>query len=96
MFHQNILKQRAEAEHGLRVGGHLVQPEPEPQVESLEGGVELGGLVADVAHGGGEHAEAVEGNDAAGRVDYHVVHGRILTSQYGLRDFRFLKVFRCE
>ena len=30
MLHQNILEEGAEAEDGLGVGGHLVQPEPEP------------------------------------------------------------------
>ena len=30
MLHENILEECAEAEDGLRVGGDLVQPEPEP------------------------------------------------------------------
>ena len=84
MFHQNILKESTETEDRLGVGGHLVESEPEPQVESLEGGVELGRLVTDVAHGGGEHGETMEGNDSTGWVDHHVVHGCILPSQHGL------------
>ena len=69
-----------------------MQSEPEPQVESLEGGVQLGRLVAHVAHRGSEHAEAVEGNDSAGRVDDHVVHGRILPSQHGFGRVRWNRV----
>ena len=84
MFHQNILKESTETEDGLGVGGHLVQSEPEPQVESFEGGVELGRLGADVAHWGGKHGEPMEGNDSTGRVDHHVVHGGVLPSQHGL------------
>ena len=33
MLHQDVLKQGAEAEDGLRVGRDLVQPEPEPGME---------------------------------------------------------------
>ena len=99
MFHQNILKQSAETEDGLRVGGDLVESEPEPQVESFEGGVELGRLVTDIAHGGGKHAEPVERNDATETfnfqtfthhiflprgVDDQVVCGSVLSSQHCL------------
>ena len=83
MFHENILKESTETEDGLGVGGDLVESEPEPQVDRLEGGVELGGLVTHVAHWGSEHGEAVEGNDATGWVDHHVVHGGVLPSQHG-------------
>ena len=84
MFHENILKESTETEDGLWVGGHLVESEPEPQIERLEGGVELGWLVTDVAHWGSKHGETVERNDATGRVDHHVVHGGVLPSQHGL------------
>ena len=84
MFHQNILEQSTETEDGLRVRRHLVKSEPEPQVQSFEGGVELGRLVTDIAHGGGKHGEPVEGNDTTGRVDHHVVHRGVLPSQHGL------------
>ena len=94
MFHENILKESTETEDGLGVGGDLVESEPEPQVERLEGGVELGGLVTHVAHWGSEHGEAVEGNDPTGRVDDHVVHGRILPSQHRLGRVRWNRVER--
>ena len=66
VLHQDILEQGAEAEDGLGVGGDLVQPEPEPEVHGLEGGVQLGRLGTHVAHRGREHAEPVKWNDAAG------------------------------
>ena len=84
MFHQNVLKESAETEDGLGVGGDLVQSEPEPQVESFEGGIELGRLVTDVTHWGGKHGETMEGDDSTGRVDDHVVHCCVLPSQHGL------------
>ena len=61
-----------------------MESEPEPQIERLEGGVELCRLVAHVAHRGSKHGETVEGNDPAWRVDDHVVHGGVLPSQHGL------------
>ena len=65
VLHQDVLEEGAEAEDGLRVRGDLVQPEPEPQVHRLEGGVQLRRLVTHVAHRGREHAEPVKWNDPA-------------------------------
>ena len=67
VLHQDVLEEGAEAEDGLRVRGDLVQPEPEPQVHRLEGGVQLRRLVTDVAHRGREHAEPVKWNNTAKR-----------------------------
>jgi len=64
---QKLLKQQTQTDNPLRMGVDRGQAMAVADVEGPEGIVQIHRRVVQIAEGGGEHADAVEGHHARGR-----------------------------